>query len=351
MEIYKEWQEAAEEFSRKGKIALITGNIDTGKTTFIKWFTHYLLDKNLTVAIVDGDVGQSSIGPPSTIGLAMVRQKFETLHELSLDAFYFTGSITPSKNLIPCITGVKKMVDRALELSADRVIIDTTGMVRYPEGVILKQAKIELVKPDFILAFSQGNELEQILSPFRYLSTHSIKRLPPGETINRKTQEYRANERKKRFLKYFDKIKKKKFDLNYTGFSGIHFAFNHKLSLQKNELRWLSSTVDFPVEYGEKGPDFLIITFPELIELKNVQELKNRYSVSNIVRVEPVGYLAGLTDVYDETICIGIITDFRPKSNMVEMAIPSGYENKEVKRIHSGKYRLPDEIFEEILNR
>ena len=52
-------------------ICLILGGSDTGKTTLAAALTK-LLAKHQPVGIVDADIGQSHIGPPTTAGWAVV---------------------------------------------------------------------------------------------------------------------------------------------------------------------------------------------------------------------------------------------------------------------------------------
>ena len=347
MEIHKDWKEAVENFENEGKIALVLGGIDRGKTYFIRWLINHLTKKGMKVAFIDGDVGQSSVGPPATIGMVLVNKPVEALERLTADGIYFTGSITPAKNLLPSVLGLKKMAAKAIEI-ADKIVIDTTGFIKYPEGVILKQAKIELLEPDCIFAFSSSDELTPVLSPFKYLPAFSIKKIAPHENVKSKSPEFRANNRKEKFLSYFSKKQTIKFDLGSIGFSGFKFTFKDHFILPKNELKWLSSKIDFPVDYAEKTDDAIIINMPSLCEIKNTADIKKRYSISNIARAEPFNHLVGLIDENNETSAIGIIKNFHPKSKIVEIITVADCNKDRIKRLKMGRYKLPEELFEEI---
>lgn len=344
----EKWEKVAGEFLEKGKISLVIGPVDTGKTTFIKWFLNYLVEKGLKVALIDADIGQSTIGPPGTIGLSIVDSKVDNINELKPFTIDFVGTISPSGNLMNCIISLRNALDRALKFSADKIIIDTTGMIREAEGIFLKQSKIELLKPDFILYFSRNDELLPILSPFKKITAFTLRRLEINDEVKKKSPEFRGTERKRKFTSYFDKGKRLKFNFEHVCLSGIFFTFHNSKQLHSNELRWLSNKIDFPVEYGEKFSDMLVIDLPEICEIKNFQELKDHFAVNTIITVDPCGCLTGLMDEKNETLFMGIITDFRPKNKFIEIFVPPDINADPVKRIHTGKYKLPEELFSEI---
>ena len=75
------WKSALDDL-RQARTILLLGATDTGKTTFLTWLANILLAQERRIAIVDADVGQSSLGPPTTIGLSVVTAPFERLQEL-----------------------------------------------------------------------------------------------------------------------------------------------------------------------------------------------------------------------------------------------------------------------------
>ncbi|MBM3212096.1 polyhydroxyalkanoate depolymerase, partial [Candidatus Poribacteria bacterium] len=150
---------------------------------------------------MDSDVGQSWIGPPTTIGMKIVTQDFES--SLFPDAFYFVGNISPNRCLLQTVIGTKLMVDRAISFGAELVIIDTTGLVDGSIGRALKTGKIELVRPDHIVCFQRGNELETLIKSFETISHYHIYRLNPSKEVTKKSQEWRKEYRQKQFEQYF----------------------------------------------------------------------------------------------------------------------------------------------------
>jgi polynucleotide 5'-hydroxyl-kinase GRC3/NOL9 len=56
-------------------VAVVIGASDSGKTTWIGVAARHLIGADrLPLAIVDADVGQSTVGPPSTIALTLLHE-------------------------------------------------------------------------------------------------------------------------------------------------------------------------------------------------------------------------------------------------------------------------------------
>jgi polynucleotide 5'-kinase involved in rRNA processing len=65
--------------AREARIVLVLGARDTGKTTLVTYLAHALLADGGSVVVVDADLGQSEIGPPTTVGLGYLRGRVARL--------------------------------------------------------------------------------------------------------------------------------------------------------------------------------------------------------------------------------------------------------------------------------
>jgi polynucleotide 5'-hydroxyl-kinase GRC3/NOL9 len=166
---------------------MLLGASDTGKTTYLAWLAVTLQAQARRVAIVDADVGQSNLGPSTTIGLSVVDRPFQGLQELPPSALYFVGSTTPRGHFVPMIVGTRRMVDRAQSLNVDRLIIDTCGFIGADGGQILKHAQIALVDPDVVVCFQRGHECEGILAAYRSRQRPRILRFRPSHACRQRS--------------------------------------------------------------------------------------------------------------------------------------------------------------------
>ena len=198
-----EWQEALEVLSRERGIALILGASDTGKSTLAKFLIFNLCQRGLIVALVDADIGQSFLGPPSTIGLALFKSHPDWGVVLSTPDIFFVGSVTPEGCSPAHLKGMKRMLDKAISLRPEVILIDTTGYVSGEGGKELKRKKIDLLSPRFILALQKSEEIEPILEFYHENPLYKIFRLPLSGQARTRSMEERRDYRTNKFRDYF----------------------------------------------------------------------------------------------------------------------------------------------------
>lgn len=197
------WEKIIEEIlDKKGKVFLL-GESDSGKTTFAKTLVSKAIKDDILVGWVDADIGQSTIGPPTCIGLSLF---FPESPEFKISEFYFVGNTSPHGRFVPLIMGTKKLVDLACKES-DLVVIDTTGAITGVFGQSLKYQKILALRPDFLLAFQREKELEKIIDSIKNLDFLKIYLMEIPENIRIRTREERAKNRQEKFKLYFKNSK------------------------------------------------------------------------------------------------------------------------------------------------
>jgi len=177
---------------------LLLGGTDSGKTTLAYALCDALVVAGRPcVAHLDLDVGQGTLGPPTTIGLRVSTEPGRLWHR-------FVGSISPRGYFLPAIVGAYMLKQKALALGAETIVVDTTGLVDPAAGgVALKRWKIELLQPAVVVALAQGRELEPIVAPLRHdgrvrLIEHKVS----PQTVPR-PQNRRIESRQSRWRDYF----------------------------------------------------------------------------------------------------------------------------------------------------
>jgi polynucleotide 5'-kinase involved in rRNA processing len=130
---------------------LVLGGADTGKSYLVDALAERLAGGGAAVAVIDADPGQSRIGPPATIGLQKPRRR-----DAGADALSFVGSVGPSGHLLPMLSGVARMVDRAEREGGEVVVIDAPGFVVGPAAEALWRGVIDVLRPAVV--FVVGND-------------------------------------------------------------------------------------------------------------------------------------------------------------------------------------------------
>ena len=154
---------------------IVIGNIDTGKSTLVKNMADHM-----DAYVLDADVGQNDIGPPSVVSLG---ERIDGRYRM-IDG-YFCGSTTPSRHFIQMIAGIARL----LPLCRNRpVLINTTGLATGDIGRALKTEKINAIRPDLIIGLETGNELKY-LDAFAWAGAEVVKFRPHPQVTSRSRSE------------------------------------------------------------------------------------------------------------------------------------------------------------------
>jgi polynucleotide 5'-hydroxyl-kinase GRC3/NOL9 len=200
------WQTVLLALAKRPGVILFLGASDTGKTTCLRAAATHLAHVGiLPVAIVDADIGQSTIGPPTTVGLTFVtKDKPPPLAGgLPCHAMRFIGALSPVGHLLQTIVATKRLVDKALRRGARAVLVDTTGLIGQSVGFHLKLNKIELLEPSHIVALQRDGELEGLLSVLADRLGLTVHRLTVCHQVRTRSPAERYRYRTSRFAVYF----------------------------------------------------------------------------------------------------------------------------------------------------
>jgi polynucleotide 5'-hydroxyl-kinase GRC3/NOL9 len=195
---------------------MFLGASDAGKTTCLRAVAAHLARAGLLpLAIVDADIGQSTIGPPTTIGLTLVtKDNLPALlsGKLACHAMRFVGALSPAGHLLQTIVATKRLVDKALRRGATVVLVDTTGLIGQGIGFQLKFNKIELLEPRHIVALQRERELEGLLSVLANRPRLAVHRLAVSYQVRTRSAAERYNYRTSRFAAYFRSARRIQLD-------------------------------------------------------------------------------------------------------------------------------------------
>jgi polynucleotide 5'-hydroxyl-kinase GRC3/NOL9 len=102
---------------------LVVGPAGSGKSTLARWLVGQLARSLDRVALVDCDPGQTSVGVPGCVGLAL------TGPWEAPAASWFVGATTPTRHLLPLVVGAARLARHARERGAQAVVLDAPGRV------------------------------------------------------------------------------------------------------------------------------------------------------------------------------------------------------------------------------
>jgi len=300
------WRSITDKIMAAGRTVMVIGRVDTGKSTFCRYLASAALKRGLKTAIVDSDVGQSWIGPPTTVGMKIVAEEpFPTLFP---DSFYFVGNISPERHLLQTTVGVKRMVEAAISSGAELIITDTTGLVDGAVGKALKSSKIDLIRPDHIACFQRASELENLLRGVEINRGCSIHRLEPSRDVKKKSQDSRRAHRQGQFREYFSEFVSQEFQ--FSQLRGQRTAFLNGRRANDKELQNLSEIVGDGVLYAEWSFRGLFLVTANEISKLTASRLRSHLSLDDLsanTREDFQQLLTALIDERGEAICLAII--------------------------------------------
>src|SRR5450756_2414163 len=83
--------EAVLGLQKRPVVVMIIGTADSGKSSLCTYLLNKLVDRKCKVAVLDGDLSQSDIGPSATVGYTLTSKRIAELNDLKLKNAFFVG--------------------------------------------------------------------------------------------------------------------------------------------------------------------------------------------------------------------------------------------------------------------
>jgi polynucleotide 5'-hydroxyl-kinase GRC3/NOL9 len=243
-------------------VCLFLGATDTGKTTLVSAMARRL-SRDRAVAVVDADIGQSHIGPPTTVGWTLIEQNQADLMDLEPRGISFVGDVTPAGHLLQ-LTAALIVCMRSATAAADVVLIDTPGLVTGSAASVLWWTIQTVLRPERIIAVHRHDELRGLLSGLQPDLSY-IERVTAPTEIVAKSSDQRRKHRQQLFMRYFR-------DAN------------------------------------------LYNVAPDQVAVR---------TAGNITDKEAIGYVVGLSDARGSDVAVAVIEDWRPEEQSMMVRTPA----------------------------
>lgn len=193
------WVEAAQILERQRGVCVVIGEVDSGKSSLCTFLANKCLESLGKVGVVDADVGQADIGPPTTINSSVLQSPVIGLHKARPEISYFVGDTSPSfvpDKVVTLATRLKKRITG----STDVVLVNTDGWLSEFNAARHKLLLLEEIQPDLVIGLSRSDE---IIDPLLDRVKFTSMKLPSSSFARIRSKEERKKTREagyRRFL-------------------------------------------------------------------------------------------------------------------------------------------------------
>ena len=222
---------SVEILKQKYKTIVVVGPTDSGKSTFSLYLANRFISNGERPLLVDADVGQGDLAPPTCIGSVVLTEQKIDLSMIGADHISFIGSIQPSNNEARIIRCTDKLITKSDY--HDRCIINTDGYTN-GKGLHYKLKLLEKTKPDCIVCLGNGRihaKLSQLLRISNSWKFKIFRGRKPDPVINR-SQLDRYRKRMYTFSKFIilnntNVIQKHLKDIELIYYKNRYYRINH----------------------------------------------------------------------------------------------------------------------------
>jgi len=331
------WENASKEILslRKPVTVMVIGGVDSGKTSFCTYLANEALKKKWKTGIIDADLGQSDVGPPSTIGFNYITTPVRDLFEIRAENAYFVGLTSPSGVVNRVMEGLTEL-KRRVEADVDFLIINTDGWVDGEDAEKYKIQLTERVSPSVVVGIRQGEELSPILTALKEMK---ILAIDSPRVVQRRNREKRKILRELSYKKYLKQAKMQSFTLNWVRVEGAPLGTGS--SLPAEQMEKIRNLLGTSPTYSEETPTtvFLVLRKDQSVNEEQIEEIEKSFGKkAKVIREgEEEGLLVGLQDERGKFLGIGILCGVDYKRRVTKVYTPV---SENVSTIRFGQIKL-----------
>ncbi|HDI12151.1 MAG TPA: hypothetical protein ENF63_01005 [Candidatus Bathyarchaeota archaeon] len=342
--IPENWTKTVSEIVSEAKAAnpftvMVMGEVDSGKTSFCTFLANMAIKEKLKVAVIDGDLGQSDIGPPSTIGYSILDKCVKDLFDVDAENAYFIGLTSPGTATTKVIEGLFKLKDEVTKRKAELIIINTDGWIEGEDAASYKLRLVESLKPQVVVGIQQSDELLHILTGIGNAKVYIVD---SPSAIKKRDREKRRILRELSYKKYLRGGKIQSFLISWINLEGT--LLGKGIQPSRERIRQIESILGVKPWYCEETQRTLIIVLGrnKWVPEENIRKLEE--AVKKRIKIfregEESGLIVSLKDINGKFLGIGILQGIDYKRRAIKIYTPV---NKGIHTVRIGQVKLDRE--------
>ena len=278
------------------KKIIIIGPSDTGKSTLTLFIANKLISRGFQPLIIDSDIGQGELAPPTCIGAKILVKQTIDLSKGEPNRINFIGNIQPIGYELRIINCIKRIYKR-LNKNNNVTIINTDGYIINNKRNY-KIDLIEKINPDCIICMGEDNNNKDFFHAIKikFKKKPNIQILN-GQSPNRQIQKSHIERREKRLNSYFTLFK----------------SFTKEISISKEKIN--------SIYYKNKF--FIIHKAPYFPRFNKIEVKKIAIDTLLYDKIFTRDRFVGLSskDDYEKILGFGIIKDFNNNFFRIQSSI------------------------------
>ncbi len=335
------WRESAEqlfELENKRTTVMVLGAVDSGKSSFCTYLINKALSEKRKVAVLDGDLGQSDIGPPSAIAYTVVSKPITDLFNLQARNAYFIGETSAGNVTDEMIRGLSLLKSEITARELEFLVINTDGWTEGECAANYKLKIIEELNPDLVFFVQQKDELAPILNCVSELRKITVE---SPSAIRQRDREKRKSLRELGYKKYLRNPKVQSLSLSWVKVERDESFGLSKSRTLTRQARKVTELIGMkPLHVAELTDRInIIIGRKRWINPDNLKKVQE-HSKKRIVltrKGEEEGLLVGLHNGSRRFLGIGVVQEIDYVRKTMKVLTPV---SEEVSIVVLGKVRL-----------
>jgi polynucleotide 5'-hydroxyl-kinase GRC3/NOL9 len=335
------WAKAYEELAKvqaRPVTAIVLGGVDSGKTSFCTYLINKTLREKRKVAVLDGDMGQSDVGPPSTVSYSLISKPITDLFNAYAKNAFFVGETSPSRATGKVVDGLTFLKKEIMTHNPDLVIVNTDGWVDGECAINYKAQLVKQLSPDIVFCIQQKEELTlliNVLEKFKEVTVES----PPS--IRQRDMEERRSLRELGYTKYMRNAKVQSLSLSWLKVEGNELFDICKTRMSARQAGKLYELLGMkPLHVSELSDKIcVVIGQRRWINSDNIKKLEEATKKKVIItrKGEEEGLLAAMYDGNRKFLGIGILQEIDYLRKTLKLSTPV---TTEVSVLALGKFKL-----------
>jgi polynucleotide 5'-hydroxyl-kinase GRC3/NOL9 len=341
------WSKSYEEvmsLQAKPIVVMVLGTVDSGKTSFCTYLTNKLLGQKKKVAVLDGDLGQSDIGPPCTVAYTIVARPITDLFNLQAKNAIFIGVTSPSGMVDKVIEALASLKKEIFTHSPDFIVINTDGWTEGEEAIKYKVRLVEEISPDIVFIIQQKDELTPLINALEKFTKLAVE---SPLAIGQRSMEKRKNLRELGYQKYLRNAKIQSFPQGWLKIEDNELFGLNQMHPNTREAGRIYDLLGMkPLHFAERGDRISIIIgkrrWINTENLKKVEEATKK-KVIVIRKGEEEGLLTALYNDEGRFLGIGVLQEIEYLRKTIKILTPV---SKKIAIAIIGKVRLDKNLKE-----